>query len=139
MTLLLEKPTIDQEIPEDFDGEYLYILGFAIVDRASFDCWVCAWKHGFSRWKNCRMALVRQFDSTRIRARCRELPGVQEHIFFIGKNIEGSVFADCAPCALRKGLPSWPGTNLAMVVPCNPQDVSLECRIELKKRNRGDQ
>ena len=137
MTLLLEEPTTGQDTPEDFDGEYLFFVGFVIVGRANADCWVCAWKEGFSRWPDCRMAVIREYDEPGVRARCRESPPIAEYVFFNGGYIQGSVFSDCGPCALRKGLPSWPGSGLAQVVPCDPRDVYLECRNN-KRRRRSD-
>jgi hypothetical protein len=134
MTVLLENPTTGQDTPADFDGEYLFFVGFVIVGWSNADCWVCAWKEGYAQWRDCRMALAREYEASDAEVKCEERRDIGEWVFFNGGYIVGWVFADCRACALRKGLPYWPGSRLGLVVPCDPRDVYLECRIDRRKR-----
>lgn len=136
MTLAtLTRPTTGDDLSDNFDDHYLFLIGTVIVGRTSADCWVCAWKEGYRQWPTSKMAVVLEFPESEYLEPCLHGPQRGKWFFY-----EGNVVvvrppgADCCNCAWKQGRQHAPLAGFAMDIPCEPGHANVECRRELRRR-----
>ncbi len=147
MTQVLEKPPVEldelpspsrgDDIPEDFDGNYVFHIGDTIVGHTAADCFICAWKEGYRRWPNCRMAMVLNYPEHEYLEPCLHGSGHGHWFFYQGDLIVlRPPGADCCNCAWKAGRSDAPLAKFAMDIDMKPRDAVQECRKILRERRK---
>ena len=135
----LPRPSRGDDLPEDFDGNYVFHIGNAIVGETMADCFICAWKEGYRQWPDCQMAAVLNYPEHEYLEPCLiRTPGGggNGHWFFFERKliVVRPPGANCCNCAWQAGRSQAPMARFAMDLNMKPRDAALECRKILKER-----